>query len=96
VTCTFRKNAKVKDRVCTVLEVTQPNRHPQLEFHQAQVFIDDTLNLPIRYISYDWPAKQGAPLEVIEEYNYVDLKINVGLTDADFDPRSPQYNFYSK
>jgi hypothetical protein len=96
VTCTFRKNAKVKDRVCTVLEVTQPNRHPQLEFYQAQVFIDDAYNLPVRYIAYDWPSKQGDPLKVIEEYNYLDLKLNVGLTDADFDPKNPQYNFYSK
>ena len=96
VTCTFRKNAKVKDRVCTVLEVTQPNRHPSLDFYQAQVFIDDEYNLPIRYIAYDWPASQGDPLQVIEEYNYLDLKLNVGLTDADFDPNNPQYNFYSK
>ncbi len=96
VTCTFRKNAKVKDRVCTVLEVTQPSRHPNLEFYQAQVFIDDAFNLPIRYVSYDWPSRAGDALQVIEEYNYLDLKINVGLTDADFDPQSPQYNFYSK
>lgn len=93
VTCNFRKNAKVKDRVCTVLEVVQPNRHPELEFYQAQVFIDDELNLPIRYIAYDWPRRQGEQPQVIEEYNYVDLKINVGLTDADFDPKNPQYNF---
>jgi len=96
VTCTFRKNAKVGVRQCTVLEVTQPNRHPELEFYQAQVFIDEAFNLPIRYIAYDWPAKQGDPLQVIEEYNYLDLKINVGLTDADFDANSPLYNFYSK
>ncbi len=96
VTCNFRKNAKVKDRVCTVLEVTQPNRHPELDFYQAQVFIDDTFNLPIRYIAYDWPSKAGEPLQVIEEYNYLDMKVNVGLVDADFDARNPQYNFYSK
>jgi len=96
VTCTFRKNAKVKDRVCTVLEVTQPSPHPSLDFYQAQVFIDDAYNLPIRYIAYDWPKRKGDPLEVIEEYNYVDLKVNVGLTDADFDAKNPQYNFYSK
>jgi Protein of unknown function (DUF1571) len=96
VTCNFRKNAKVKDRVCTVLEVTQPNRHPELDFYQAQVFIDDTYNLPIRYIAFDWPTQQGEPLVVIEEYNYLDLKVNVGLVDADFDPKNPQYNFYSK
>ena len=96
VQCDFRKNARVKDRVCTVLEVTQPTKHPQLEFFKAQVFIDDELNVPVRYIAYDWPAREGAPLEVLEEYNYLDLKVNVGLTDADFDPRNPSYNFYSR
>ncbi|TWU49759.1 DUF1571 domain-containing protein [Rubripirellula reticaptiva] len=95
VQCEFRKNARVKDRTCTVLQVTSPTKVEGLDFHQAQVFIDDALNLPIRYIAYDWPTRQGAALEVIEEYNYLDLKVNVGLTDADFDPYNKQYNFYS-
>ena len=95
VTCEVRKNAKVKDRVCTVLQVIQPTRRPQLEFYQAQIFIDDEYNVPIRYVAYDWPAREGDPLEVIEEYNYLNLKLNVGLTDADFDPHNQAYSFYS-
>ncbi|MEM9589674.1 MAG: DUF1571 domain-containing protein [Planctomycetota bacterium] len=95
VQCEFRKNARVRDRVCTVLQVTQPTRRPELDFYQAQIFIDDELNLPIRYVAYDWPTQPGAPLQVIEEYNYLNLKLNVGLTDADFDPRNSAYNFYS-
>ncbi|QDT06008.1 hypothetical protein K227x_44150 [Rubripirellula lacrimiformis] len=95
VQCEFRKNARVKDSVCTVLQVTSPTKVPGLDFYQAQVFIDDALNLPVRYIAYDWPVREGAPLEVIEEYNYLNLKVNVGLTDADFDPYNKQYNFYS-
>jgi Protein of unknown function (DUF1571) len=95
VTCDFRTNARVKDRVCTVLQVTQPTRRPELDFYQAQIFIDDVHNIPIRYVAFDWPASPGAELQVIEEYNYLDLKVNVGLTDADFDPHNPDYNFYS-
>ena len=95
VQCEFRKNARVKDRVCTVLQVTQPKKRPELEFYQAHVFIDDALNVPIRYIAYDWPNRVGASPEVIEEYNYLDLKLNVGLTDQDFDPHNADYNFYS-
>ena len=95
VSCDFRKNARVKDRVCTVLQVTQPTRRPELDFYQAQIFIDDVYNIPIRYVAFDWPATPGAELQIIEEYNYLDLKVNVGLTDADFDPRNPDYNFYS-
>ena len=94
VQCEFRKNARVKDRVCTVLQVTQPTKQPNLEFYQASVFIDDKLNLPIRYIAYDWPKAPNAPLEVLEEYNYLNLKVNVGLKDEDFDPNNPAYKFY--
>lgn len=96
VQCEFRKNARVKDRTCTVLQVTQPTKTPSTEFYKAQVFIDEAINVPIRYIAYDWPVNEGDKLEVIEEYNYLNLKINVGLTDADFDPNNPDYNFYSK
>ena len=95
VQCEFRKNARVKDRTCTVFQVTQPTKRPELVFFKAQVFIDDQLNLPIRYVAYDWPRREGAALEVIEEYNYLDLRVNVGLTDVDFDPRNPDYKFYS-
>jgi hypothetical protein len=96
VQCEFRKNARVKDRTCTVLHVTQPTKQPDLQFFQAQIFIDDDFNIPIRYVAYDWPRREGAPLEVLEEYNYLNLQVNVGLTDSDFDPRNPAYNFYSK
>ena len=96
VVCEFRKNARVKDRVCTVLNVTQPNKTAGAEFHQAQIFMDDAVNVPIRYIAYDWPRSPGGRPAVIEEYTYLDLKINVGLTDADFDPYNAEYNFYSK
>lgn len=95
VTCEFRKNARVKDRACTVLQVTQPTRRPELDFYKAQIFIDSELNVPIRYVAYDWPRSKGDALQVIEEYNYLNLKTNVGLTAADFDPYNDAYNFYS-
>ena len=62
-------------------------------FHLARIFVDDELNLPIRYESYDWPEKPGGPPELIEEYTYLNLKLNNGFTDADFDIRNPNYQF---
>jgi hypothetical protein len=91
--CEFRKNARIKDRACTVFQVTLPTKRPELVFYQAQVFIDDQFKVPIRYIAYDWPIREGAPLQVLEEYNYLDLKVNVGLTDKDFDPNNTAYKF---
>jgi len=89
----FRENAKIGERVCTVLEVRHSEKKPHYDFHVAQIFIDNELQMPIRYAAYDWPAEDGAKAEVIEEYTYLNLKPNVGLTDKDFDPENDSYNF---
>ena len=59
----------------------------------AQIFIDEELNIPIRYVAYGWPEKAGGDKVILEEYNYTDIKLNRGFTDADFDPRNPTYNY---
>ncbi|MEO1526803.1 MAG: DUF1571 domain-containing protein [Planctomycetota bacterium] len=86
--------ATINKRPCSVLTVTQPTKRPELLFYQAKVYMDNELNIPIRYIAYDWPKQPNAPLEVLEEYNYLNVKLNVGLTDKDFDPNNSKYNFY--
>ena len=93
VQCEFRRNARVRDRVCTVIQVTQPTPAPGNEFHTAQIFMDDELQMPIRYIAYDYPRGGKTTGDVIEEYTYLNLKLNAGLTDADFDSNNNSYNF---
>ncbi|XZE43693.1 DUF1571 domain-containing protein [Pirellulaceae bacterium SH467] len=88
--------AKVSKRECSIIQVTHPIQQPHYDFHIAQIFMDDQLKIPVRYAAYDWPKKPGAELEVIEEYTYQDLKFNVGLTDADFDPNNKEYNFHKR
>ncbi|MCO8122797.1 DUF1571 domain-containing protein [Stieleria sp. TO1_6] len=90
----LRPGVKINNRPCTLLTVTQPTKRPELEFYQAKIYMDDELNLPIRYIAYDWPEQSDTKLQVIEEYNYLNLKLNVGLTDADFDANNSSYSFY--
>jgi hypothetical protein len=84
---------KVADRVCTCIEVVHPVPRRNFRFHLARIFVDDELNLPIRYESYSWPTTPGGAPELIEEYTYLDLKLNVGLTDSDFDIQNPNYQF---
>jgi hypothetical protein len=98
---TFTTGAKIKpsrnpkdDRVCTVLNVVHPQQLPGYEFHTAQIFMDDELQVPIRYIAYSWPSNPQDKIgPVLEEYTYLHLKLNVGLTKEDFDPDNPNYNF---
>lgn len=92
----FIPNAKVNGRVCTCLQVTHPVPRKNFLFNMARVYIDDEMNIPIRYEAYDWPKSEGEAPLLMEEYTYVNVKTNVGLTDADFDPRNPNYKFYKR
>jgi len=44
-------------------------------------------------VAYDWPTTPGGEAPLIEEYTYYNVKLNVGLTDLDFDKTNPAYNF---
>lgn len=81
----FIKGAKINGRTCTVLQVKHPTQRPWFDFHIAQVFIDDELQLPVRYAAYTWPSEPGGKPELLEAYTYLNLKLNIGLTEEDFD-----------
>jgi hypothetical protein len=89
----FFPGAKINNRVCTCVQVMHPVPRRNFLFHLARIFVDDELNVPIRFESYEWPTQPGGPPEMTEEYTYVNLKLNVGLTDADFDTHNPAYGF---
>ncbi len=89
----YREGAKINGRSCSLIEVIHDEQRAPYEFHKAQVFIDDELQLPVRYASYEWPTQPGGKPVLMEEYTYVDVQLNVGLTDADFDTKNPEYRF---
>ena len=51
------------------------------------LWIDEELKLPLQIDFYD---HEGS---LYEHYEHHDLKLNVGLTAADFDPKNPAYGF---
>ncbi|HLA84168.1 MAG TPA: DUF1571 domain-containing protein [Thermoguttaceae bacterium] len=89
----FSEGGKVNDRVCTCIEVLHPVPRTNFRFHMARIFVDNEMNIPIRYEAHTWPRQAGGPPELIEEYTYLDIKVNRGFTDADFDVRNPNYGF---
>ena len=89
----FRRNAQVNGRECTVIQVVHPTFRDYFDFHVAQIFVDDQLQVPIRYAAYDWPTAEGERPALIEEYTYLNLKVNVGLSNGDFDVSNKNYNF---
>lgn len=86
-------DAKINKRSCTMVEVIHDVQKHPYEFHKAQIFIDDELQVPVRYASYLWPTAEGKKPPLLEEYTYVNVEKNVGLTDFDFDPSNPEYDY---
>jgi hypothetical protein len=89
----FRKGATINNRKCTMIQVVHPDKRAPYDFHVAQIFIDDELQVPVRYVSYDWPEAEGVRPKLIEEYTYLNVKLNNGFNDVDFDVDNPNYNF---
>ena len=90
----FYNQAKIDKTVCTCLEVVHPVPRKNFRFHMARIYIEDKRKIPIRFESYTWPSKTGGRPVLLEEYTYVNVKLNAGLTDADFDERNPNYKFH--
>jgi hypothetical protein len=49
--------------------------------------VDRQHRLPIYTEIFDWDG------QLIERYGYLDLRLNPGLTEEDFDPQNPAYGF---
>ncbi len=87
------RGARVNNRRCICMEFVHPHPRPHFRFHIARIYVDEELNLPIRYESYTWPTSPGGKPLLLEEYTYTRLKLNNGFTDLDFDINNPNYNF---
>ncbi|MFN6130924.1 MAG: DUF1571 domain-containing protein [Planctomycetota bacterium] len=87
---------KVGGRNCTILRVVHPEKQPHFDFHIAEIFLDDEWKIPVRYIAFGWDKNDKQENEIIEEYTYQKIKINVGLTDKDFDMANTEYNFHRR
>lgn len=89
----FFPNARLKQGgvACQAVQVTYGKPVRELKYHIARVYFDKETKLPVRAERFGWPRQAGENAPLIEEYTYSNVKTNVGLTDADFDPR--RYGF---
>ena len=87
------RHARINTRACTLLEITYPVHEPKIWGYLARVFVDDEWHFPIRVEVHELPLDRSKGPQLVEEYTYLDLKLNNGYSDADFDPKNPQYKF---
>ncbi len=60
---------------------------PEFYAGRVDLWVDRELRLPIRALIYDHHGL------LYECYEHRDLRVNVGLSDRDFDPANPEYDF---
>ena len=87
------KDAKIESRPCLYIRVTHQTKRPEFSFHMARIFIDNELNVPVRYEAYTWPETADGKPVLMEEYTYLDFQTNSQFTDRDFDINNPDYFF---
>lgn len=93
--CEVRIDAdhRFEDRPCTRIEVCHPVQRDHFRYHLVRIYIDNELQLPFRFESYDWPEEENLAPVLDEEYTYRELRLNVNLTEEDFAKDNPEYRF---
>jgi hypothetical protein len=85
--------ARINQRPCQLIQVSHAARREDQTFQVVRIFVDEQWKLPVYYAAYDWPDRPGEKSQLLEEYAYSEIKLNVGLSDWDFDHRNEQYRF---
>lgn len=85
--------AKLGEVECLMFEVVHPQQVEPFKFHKSRVYFDRKMNLPIRSEQYAFPVKAGKEPQLVEEYNYVDVKAVDAPSDKDFDVKNEKYGF---
>lgn len=88
-----RPESKLDGRECDVLEATHPQPRNQFKYHLTRLWIDSETKFPVRVEQYLFPTKAGEAPQIVEEYTYTKIRVNLGLGDNDFDPKNPKFNF---
>ena len=89
----FIEQAKMGDRKCLCIQVVRTRRREEYSFHRLRIFIDDELQVPVRFTSSSFSKEPGGLPRLDEEYSYTDVRLNTGLTDREFDVSHPDYGF---
>jgi hypothetical protein len=86
---TTNPNIPIAGRPTTLIQVKHPVARKNFRAFVSRIFLDNELRVPIHYDAYSWPEKEGDKPPLEESYTYSQLKLNTGLTPADFDDKNP-------
>jgi hypothetical protein len=89
----YFEDAKIGDAACRVIESSHPTPRKQFKFHMTRLWIEVESGLAVRIQQFGFPKTKDAKPPVLEDYTFSKIKPEVRLTDRDFDPENPSYNY---
>ncbi len=73
---------------------THPRQNGVRPFQRVEVLYHPEHRIPVQITSYEWPQPgDDGTLKLAERYSYDELQLDSTLTDLDFDPANPAYDF---
>jgi hypothetical protein len=89
----YFEDARIGDVACRVIESSHPTPRKQFKFHMTRLWIEVESGLAVRIQQFGFPKTKDAKPPVLEDYTFSKIKPEVRLTDRDFDPENPSYNY---
>jgi len=89
----YYRDAKLDKMTCNVIEVSHPRPRRQFAFHRTRLWIDTDTGIAVRVQQYGFPVRNGAKPPIVEDYVFTDIQTSVQISDRDFDPNNPRYNY---
>jgi hypothetical protein len=89
----YYRDAKLDKMTCNVIEVSHPYPRRQFAFHQTRLWIDKDTGIAVRLQQYGFPVRNGAKPPIVEDYVFSDIRTSIQMSDRDFDPDNPRYNY---
>jgi len=86
-------NAKLGKMDCRVVETRHPRPRREFKFHLTRLYVDKKTRFPVRVEQFGFPPRKTDSPPLIEQYTYSQIRGDVGLKDADFDPQNSNYGF---
>jgi hypothetical protein len=84
---------KIREVDCKMFEIVHPQQRELFKFHKGRVYFDKKSNFPICAEQFAFPVKAGKEPQLVEQYNYVDVKPMHAPAEKDFDARNEKYGF---
>jgi Protein of unknown function (DUF1571) len=78
---------------CKVIDSKHPRKRRQFIFHHTKFVVDRETQLPVIVEQYGFPQTPGQKAPLLGKYVYVNVKIDIGLKDIDFDVANRNYHF---